>query len=559
MIQLDDITVLIPAAGRVPEGLLALSNIGCPAMIPVAGRPVIYWTVAYLRELGLKRYIIGIPQRGTFIEDFVETSFGHDCEFDFVVPSADRGVGGTVHALAARAHTTSVLVVLGDTHFQFEDPTRLGEDTPFVLVRSVDESYRWCIAESSEDGTILALHDKQSDVFSSPLQALIGVYYFPRTEELCNYARQAVDESTVAGRRTEMSDILNRLRQKRTVLAVEASDWLDCGNPDRQAASHRALLQKRAFNELSVDPILGTITKHSKNAPKFLDEIAYLESLPADLSVLFPRVLDTSKDIQEPWMRMEYYGYPSLSTVFIFENLDPGIWRRIFIHLDQLITQSFMVYKADIVASDIEEMYLTKTLERITSIKGPPELLSLIQSSRPITINGVRCGNLPELLPRITKIVDLLKESVQGCVIHGDLCLSNILYDPRSGICKFVDPRGSFGRSGIHGDPRYDVAKLYHSVYGLYDFLVNDLFTVDLSANRATLNIRARGQQHQICSHFESIFMDRSARSEILFITGLLFVSMTALHYDAPRRQIAMYLRGLQLLNEFFETYGETF
>ncbi len=31
----EKITVVIPAAGRVPEGVLALSNIACPAMIPV--------------------------------------------------------------------------------------------------------------------------------------------------------------------------------------------------------------------------------------------------------------------------------------------------------------------------------------------------------------------------------------------------------------------------------------------------------------------------------------------------------------------------------------------
>ena len=76
--------------------------------------------------------------------------------------------------------------------------------------------------------------------------------------------------------------------------------------------------------------------------------------------------------------------------------------------------------------------------------------------------------------------VDRLAENVQGCIVHGDLCLSNILYDLRSRICKLLDPRGSFGAAGIYGDPRYDVAKLYHSIYGLYDFITNDLFHVSI-------------------------------------------------------------------------------
>ena len=37
---MEQLTLVIPAAGRVPEGLVALSNITCPAMIPVGGRPV---------------------------------------------------------------------------------------------------------------------------------------------------------------------------------------------------------------------------------------------------------------------------------------------------------------------------------------------------------------------------------------------------------------------------------------------------------------------------------------------------------------------------------------
>ena len=69
--QVDHITALIPAAGRVPEGVLALSNIACPAMIPVAGRPVIHWTLSYLRSLGISRFRLAVSRRGMFVEDFV--------------------------------------------------------------------------------------------------------------------------------------------------------------------------------------------------------------------------------------------------------------------------------------------------------------------------------------------------------------------------------------------------------------------------------------------------------------------------------------------------------
>jgi hypothetical protein len=48
------------------------------------------------------------------------------------------------------------------------------------------------------------------------------------------------------------------------------------------------------------------------------------------------------------------------------------------------------------------------------------------------------------------------------------------------------------------------------------------------------------------------VFFADFDRREILLITGLLFASMPALHYDAPRRQIAMYARALQLFGEAY-------
>ena len=88
-------------------------------------------------------------------------------------------------------------------------------------------------------------------------------------------------------------------------------------------------MQKREFNELSIDPVLGTVTKRSRYVEKFLDEINYLRLLPPDLAVLFPRVVDYSTDWQDPWLTLGSSGYPTLAEVFVFENVDPGIWELV--------------------------------------------------------------------------------------------------------------------------------------------------------------------------------------------------------------------------------------
>ena len=57
-------------------------------------------------------------------------------------------------------------------------------DEPVVMVHPVDDSYRWCVAETNAQGMVTSLHDKQPGL-PAPVEALIGVYYFPEIWTLC--------------------------------------------------------------------------------------------------------------------------------------------------------------------------------------------------------------------------------------------------------------------------------------------------------------------------------------------------------------------------------------
>ncbi len=549
---LEDVTVLIPAAGRVPEGLLALSNIVCPAMIPVGGRPVIHWTLSYLRSLGARRFIIAVARRGMFVEDFVACAFGGDCEIQFMTPSQDGGVGTTIAELAELAETPRALVVLGDTHFQFTDPAVLQADHTVVLTHPVEDSYRWCIAETAADGTIARLRDKEHGL-EGTLKALIGVYYFPHTAALRGAARANATDAQQRGGRAEIAGILRRLQETAAIHAVGAASWLDCGNADMQARAHQTLLQARAFNRVSIDPTLGTLTKRSQDSGKFVNEINYLRLLPADLAVLFPRVLGFSTAWERPWIEMEYYGYPSLSEVFLFENVDAGVWQRVFAHLRAIVRDRFGKHVRPLPAGALRTMYLDKTRERLQRLPAEGALGALIARDEVLVINGRPTPQIATLWPRIEQAIAALDRSAVGTIVHGDFCLSNILYDLRSRICRLIDPRGSFGEVGLYGDPRYDIAKLWHSVHGLYDFIVNDLFDITVVGSTVDLQIRSTPAHRDIEHRFETIFFNGAyVRRDIQLIAALLFASMPALHYDSPRRQLAMYARSLQLLDEYF-------
>jgi hypothetical protein len=148
----------------------------------------------------------------------------------------------------------------------------------------------------------------------------------------------------------------------------------------------------------------------------------------------------------------------------------------------------------------LQEMYLNKTRKRLESMSAPDELLALGRHAGPVTINGREVPNISALWERLETEVDRLAENVQGCVVHGDLCLSNILYDLRSRVCKLVT-RGCFGTTGLCGDRL--TTGLYHSIYGLYDFITNDLFHGDCGTRVDSKFARGAADQRQFRSFSE--------------------------------------------------------
>lgn len=119
---------------------------------------------------------------------------------------------------------------------------------------------------------------------------------------------------------------------------------------------------------------------------------------------------------------------------------------------------------------------------------------------------------------------------------------------------KLIDPRGEFGSHVIYGDQRYDLAKLRHSVAGKYDFIINDMFDINVDAQASTIDYEVyRNNVHEEREQlFDSLLQQkyRGWFKHIRLIESLLFLSMVPLHSDNKRRQGYMLARGLELFNE---------
>ena len=537
--ELDDPTILIPAAGPVQEGIVSLSTIATPAMIPVAGLPVIHWSLRYLIGCGATNFRIAVPRRSLSIEDQVECVFDADASFDWIVPSADRGVGGTVVELLEGVSGPG-LIVLGDTLFQFGQQPPAAR--PWLLTGNVEDSSRWCIVETDANGAVTAWRDKEA-VHSDELFAAVGVYYLPNCAEA--YERSA--NLLASGDRVELSQVMIAAAKGAWIQSIPAGTWSDCGNPDTQEVSRRQLLQERSFNSMSFDDQFGTVRKSSTNRSKLVDEINFLEGLPGRLPALFPAVIESCNDPEDPWIELDYCAYPTLTELFLYEQLGTAVWNQVFNRLN-LILDLFAEHPRPVSVDELVLMYIEKTINRLDACRSMPHLKSLITAPE-LEINGILRPNLGVQLDAARPRVEEQAGGARGALMHGDLCFSNVLYDVRTGASKLIDPRGSFGRPGVYGDQRYDVAKIHHSVIGNYDHLVAGLFRLDVEGSSVKLDVHVTPAQQEVQRMYERRVLSRWASSEIELVTGLMFAGLPALHTESADRQIAFYVRAVEMVS----------
>jgi dTDP-glucose pyrophosphorylase len=515
-------------------------------MVPINGRPIIHWLISYLRKSGFSRIILGIRDGETRLPKFVSQAFGRVLKIEFVTVGQDLGPGYTMLRCLEHLETHEpCLVVLGDTLFEFPTNYATSKSQNFVLTNPVEDAPRWCLAKVSKSGKIAKLADKPA---SNPdnWPALVGVYHLHNPAP----ARQALQAAVATGCRSlQLRHALEPYVSSETLHAYPAGQWLDCGNLDFLTSSRRRLLQARSFNTVQIDDLHGTITKRSEHTSKFLNEINYYRLVPGDLATFFPRLVDFSLAPGNRFLTLEYYGYPTLSEIWTFEELGETYWRAVFEALKRIMS-CFEVYSAQISPASTFNFYWQKTVERLESFRGQSKTFAGLLAAKKISLNGISLSGWPMLQKEIEKRVRRLSSKPQGRIIHGDLCFPNILYDPLSRLFKFIDPRGSFGDSGIYGDGRYDVAKLLHSLDGGYDFLIHDMFALQQNGQSIRLEQFFPPSRSAVLREFEKVFSSNYDITEVRILEGLLFLSMCPLHSDHPSRQVAMFATGLRILNE---------
>ena len=435
---------------------------------------------------------------------------------------------------------------------------------------SLGQSVIYCLNSAGHfDEPLYILH---GDTLFGHLSFVPDSYVIARAED--NYAWASVDSGSVfAGffAFSSQSHLIKCITQQnssfiagvelygktRSLERIMSDSWMDFGLVNTYYRSISNLTTQRVFNDLNIGRF--SLKKSSHDINKMMAEAQWMQNLPKNLRHYAPAVWDSGINGDTGFYEMEYYYLSSLANLFVFCQHPQFVWNDI-LNACRLFIDDLAKYRPDSdeelsrIARNNDELYLPKTLKRLTEYAKETG----ISLDQPWKLNGTQTPSLLQIVQETGEMIARDKREFVT-MMHGDFCFSNILYDFKSKSVKVIDPRGidNDGNFSMFGDMRYDVAKLAHSIVGLYDLIIAGMFDYSESAPY-DINLKLETTDSVLATQelFKTLLFGGYNIEELNVypIMVHLFLSMLPLHRDNPERQKAMLANALRLYIELKST-----
>jgi hypothetical protein len=530
--------VFIMAAGNISNKLSFIkAYYASPALIPINTKPLILYHLEFYKDYNCKVYLVVNETDVKYIEESVNL---REFDYEIVGIPTSHGVNQSLEYAISKVPEAEQTVINLVTSIPLTYP----EVNTVYLESSLTYNNDWSgIGVSDKTFSFHFKRDEQKHMS----HAFTGIFNI-KTDAL----------QTLIRRVESKADLLEVVQLWYNIfpdtLKYELTEWIDAGHELNYYQSKLRLISSRSFNAVSVNES-GVLIKSSSNFTKLKDESNFILAIPSDLSIFFPRIIEGftyDSANKRGSYAMEFYGYPSLAELQLYWDLKDEVWERVFADLKKVVSQ-FRKERYSIGLGAFNNFYTGKIERRVNEFYHSLNPDFQYVTTDDLVINGVICLGYSKLKDKLFKrITDLYEEKDFG-ITHGDFCFNNILYDVSHRLIKLIDPRGSFGENckGLYGDVKYDLAKLLHSAVGGYDYLVNNLYKLELNGNVINYKILFKDNSRIIEKRAKELVTDLGySFKDIMLIVGTLFISMPPMHADSNSRQKIMFIHGLKIINE---------
>lgn len=219
-------------AGGSGSRLFPLTLVTNKHLLPVYDRPMIYYPLAVLKEMGCEEVMVVVGGRS--VGDILELLHdGSDLGLSLTY-RYQQGALGIAHAIGlARkfAGDDPIAIILGDNILrgslrEFAERFVAGDAGAGAVLKEVPDPERFGVAEFDASGRVVGFEEKPANPKSNFIP--IGVYLFRPT------VFDIIDGLTPSARgEFEITDLLNHyLREESLIHTVFEGDWQDAGTID---------------------------------------------------------------------------------------------------------------------------------------------------------------------------------------------------------------------------------------------------------------------------------------------------------------------------------------
>lgn len=550
--------LLIPNAILIPDDMQKKFGKVTPAMVPLGNKSMLENIYEQYAGIVDKCYII-CHEQSRNVSQFIELK---KINIETICLDKVKDLGYTVYKgleyiIKNNDNINKVYINFADSLIEGDLSNIINSDFLFSAKPAGSDLWTYFTSNNGEINSIL---DKQK-LKEDPNLAIkynkifVGTFCLSRPEFY-----QTLLKDCLLLKNQEIDSFYLALKKYSLTIPIYFRDvdtWYDVGHSETYFKA-KSGVAARSFNSIDIDYERGILKKSSKNKQKLIDEIKWYLKLPENIQYLAPRIYKYSLEPNSPYVSMEFYGYHTLHESFLYGELSIIRWREIFKKL-LFIIKDMEQYKVTSQRSILEEsmkkIYILKTQKRLNELRNNKQFSPFFSDN--IIINDVRYNSLDYYLMLLPKLIDdiIIKNYNNNFnIIHGDLCFANILLEDNYNFMRLIDPRGSFGNFDIYGDSNYELAKLLHSLEGKYDFIIEDMF--DINVNKTTIKLNIFDKNTYILEIFKEIFSEKLNNIlKIRLIESTLFLSMLPLHSDYPKRQFAMLSVGIMLLESVLKEY----
>jgi len=239
--------IIIPVAGPGTK-LRPHTHTQPKALMPVAGKPILSHIIDYLEEGGFKEFIFVIGYLGDKIESYLKTKYP-TLKFSFVVQEPREGLGHAVWlARKLVSPKDELLIVLGDTIFDFDLNTIIKSKNSLLGVRKVEDPRFFGVAELDGDGFITRLAEKPTIPKSN--LALVGIYYIKNAGKLMDALDSNIQQKIQTQNEYHLTDgLMKMIEGGEQVSTFQVGNWFDCGGKSNLLETNSVLLKRNSSGQ----------------------------------------------------------------------------------------------------------------------------------------------------------------------------------------------------------------------------------------------------------------------------------------------------------------------